>query len=154
MLTSAKSSSNCDAQSQSVKKCGGKRCGCCTQRCGCCTHIEESTSVTFESGTVFNVKSNMDCNSSNVIYVITCMGCNGQYIGETGDVLRNRIRVHRQHVNDANTRQLRVSEHIALCSKMEPKFKVFPFYKLGHNDTAMRREKEQFFIRKFRPTLN
>ena len=124
MLTSANSSSDCDLQSKSIKKCGGKR-------CGCCIHVNESTSVTFESGTVFSVKSNMDCNSSNLIYVITCMGCNGHYIGETGDVLRNRIRVHRQHVNDANTRQLSVSEHIALCSKEEPKFKVFPFYKLG-----------------------
>ncbi len=145
-LTNAKFSSNVDGPSF-VKKCGDKR-------CKCCSHIRESNNIKFEIGVLFHVKSDMNCNSSNLIYVITCTGCNGQYIGETGDILRNRVRVHRQHVNDPNTRQLIVSEHIDNCAKTEPKFYVFPFLKLNNNDTILRREKEQFFIRKFKPTLN
>ena len=146
LLTAAKFTRGQDSPAY-VTKCGDKR-------CKCCTHIQRSNSVKFESGMRFEVKTNMDCNSSNLIYVITCAGCNGQYIGETGDVLRNRVRVHRQHINDANTRQLKVSEHIDKCSNKEPKFWIFPFYKLSNSDTTFRREKEQFFIRKAKPTLN
>ena len=146
LLTCAKFSSDFEEPSY-VTKCGDKR-------CKCCIHINNATSVKFESGTIFHVKSNMNCNSSNLIYVITCMGCNKQYIGETGDILRNRVRVHRQHIRDPNTRQLRVSEHIDMCAPAEPKFEIFPFYKGQTKDIMLRREKEQYFIRKFRPSLN
>ena len=77
-----------------------------------------------------------------------------QYVGETGDILRNRIRVHRQHVRDKNVRVLHVSEHISTCSKTEPYFSVFPFYKLSNDNVTYRREKEQYFIEKFKPSLN
>jgi len=145
MLTTAEFSST--ARSYAVRKCGDKR-------CKCCNHIREASTITVETGQQFQVKSNMDCNSANLLYILTCNGCDQQYVGETGDTLRNRIRVHRQQIRDASTRMLRVSEHIDNCAKTEPQFSVFPFYKLPCEDVLYRREKEQYFIRKFKPSLN
>ena len=49
----------------------------------------------------FTLKSPMSCGSCNLIYVVVCFGCNGEYIGETGtnkQKLRDRVRVYRQHI--------------------------------------------------------
>ena len=58
----------------------------------------------------------MNCTSTNLIYVITCAGRGHNYIGETGDVLRNRVTVHKQQIRDPHTRMLGVSKHIDECA--------------------------------------
>ncbi len=136
-----------DLTTNKVTKCGDKQ-------SKCCLHIVETRIVTFNNGKQFDVKYNMNCNSKELIYVITCRGCNQQYIGETGDTLRNRTRVHRQQINDIKTRQISLSEHIDKCSSIDIKFTIFPFYKLPNSDTVSRREKEKYFIKLFQPRLN
>jgi hypothetical protein len=146
MLTTAKFSRN-QMSAHKVTKCGNKR-------CKCCDNITESETISLENGQTFQVRANMNCNSSNLLYIITCNGCKKQYIGETGDILRNRMRVHRQQIRDKNTRMLNVSEHIDQCAKVFPYFSVFPFYKFTTDNVVFRHEKEQYFIRKYKPTLN
>ena len=76
----------------------------------------------------------MDCTTINVIYCIKCNGCKKDYIGQTGYQLKkklktkNRITVHRQQINNAETRQISLSEHLENCSKENNKFMVIPFY--------------------------
>ena len=70
----------------------------------------------------------MSCETKNLIYVITCHGCNEFYIGETSTTLRVRIRVHKQQMNHAEYRQIKLSEHLDICGKKQ--FSVFPFYKI------------------------
>lgn len=131
-----------------VVKCGGKT-------CGCCAHIVVTKKVKFENDFEFEIRNDMDCDSKNVIYVIKCSGCTKTYIGQTGDKLRNRVRVHRQHVNDSRYRILRVSQHIADCTTRVPAFYITPFYKMGSGTTDIEREcKELFFIKRFKPSLN
>ena len=38
---------------------------------------------------IFEIKDEMTCISKNMVYCITCAGCNKYYIGQTGDCLRN-----------------------------------------------------------------
>ena len=147
LLTSAKFNLSGQSDNTGVRKCTDKR-------CKCCPHMKVGKTCIFENGTTFEIKSNMDCNSKCLLYVITCSGCNGQYIGETGDVLRNRVRVHRQHIRDPKTRILNVSEHIATCSNDTLNFTIVPFYKMNTDCTITRREKEDYFIKKFNPSLN
>ena len=58
----------------------------------------------------------ISCNVKNLIYVIRCMGCQEEYIGETGDILRHRMPVHRQQIRNANVRMMYVSGRIPVCS--------------------------------------
>ena len=71
----------------------------------------------------------MSCDSSNLIDVLVCSGCYGEYIGETGinqQKLRDRVRVSRQHIRQPEYQQLKVEEHLRNCLNGE--FKIFPFF--------------------------
>ena len=84
----------------------------------------------------------MNCTSTNLIYVITCAGCGHNYIGETGDVLRNRVTVHKQQIRDPHIRMLGVSKHIDECAVgLTPQFTIFQV--LQESQPLRGHEKEQ-----------
>ena len=74
-----------------VSQCGDKR-------CECCKHLLLSDHYVFkEVNYKFTLKTPMTCDSANLIYVLICSGCNGEYIGETGinkQKLRDKVRVY------------------------------------------------------------
>ena len=130
----------------SVKKCN-------RPNCGTCIHLLEGNSYTFKNNQTFKVKENMSCDTANLIYVIRCAGCNEDYIGQTGNQLRARIRVHKQQIRNPNYRCIPLSAHIDACAeKCTPKFSIFPFYKTENE--CERKVKENFFIEKYKPKLN
>ena len=82
----------------------------------------------------------------NLIYVITCAGCGHNYIGEMGDVLRNRGTVHKQQIRDPHTRMLGVSKYIDDCAAgLTPQLTIFPFYKILSPSEGMRRKQREIF---------
>lgn len=129
---------------------------CPDKRCGTCDYLITGESYTFKgSATPFRVKMSMNCGTQNVLYVLECQGCMENYIGQTSDMLRSRMRVHKQQIKTPQYRKIPVSKHIADCAgEMEIPFKVFPFYKIIHPDKTFRDVKELSFINKFRPLLN
>ena len=44
--------------------------------------------------------------------------------------------------------------HLEQCSLTNPKFSIFPFYKLHNNDVSARLSKEKYYIKIFNPKLN
>jgi len=106
---------------------------CTDKRCKTCPYMPIVSSLSFHStGKVFYLRNEFTCTSRNLIYCITCKGCNKQYIGETGDILRNRMTLHRQQIREPKYCVLHVSEHIAKCAKRTPiQFEIIPFYKLA-----------------------
>ena len=132
--------------SPSVSKCNDPR-------CALCKYILEGSSLKIKDK-LFHIKESMDCTIQNVIYVLICNGCNEFYIGQTGDKLRNRRTVHDQQIRDPSTRQIPLSAHIDNCSKKDPKYLIFPFYKCHSNSVSARLSKERYFINIFKPKLN
>ena len=63
------------------------------------------------------VHENMSCDVKNVIYVMKCRGCGEEYIGETGNLLRQRVLIDNQQIRDPSTRMLKVREHISYCPR-------------------------------------
>ena len=83
------------------------------------------------------------------------MGCKEQYIGESGDTLRHRTTIHQQQIMHPHYRQLCVSKLISLCAiAKDPMFKICPIFKLYRSDELFRKEKEQYFISKYKASLN
>ena len=119
---------------------------CNDKKCMCCQHLIIGTTFKYmtQNGTEkrFEVKSNMNCGSMDVIYAIQCRGCNLFYVGQTGDTLRARI--------------LHVSNHIATCAEqLSPLFYAMPILKLPPNCSKLHREqKEKQCIKYLGPTLN
>ena len=123
-------------------------------RCMCCSDIKETNSVHFpEVNRTFYIKSTMTCVSKNLIYKLTCLGCNLSYIGETGDELKNRTNGHRSGIMNEN--KLEVDIHIYRCTRhLQKKFEVIPFYKVKEDSISLRKAKESHFIASFKPELN
>ena len=68
---------------------------------------------------------------------------------------RKRVTIHNQQIRDPRTRMLRVSGHIDECaSHLNPKYYIFPFYKMYLESTTLRRAKEKLFINSLKPKLN
>ena len=133
---------------------GVMRCRC--PRCKTCPHIRETTTIKFKNVEQdFKIKTKMSCLSKNLLYSIICRGCYREYIGQTGDSLRNRVTVHRQQINHPELRQIDLSGHLADCAKhLTTKFDIIPFYKIREDKESLRKTMENYFINKFRPELN
>ena len=73
---------------------------------------------------------------------IICNGCNENYIGESGDSLRHRAAVHRNHILLKHNRNLVVSNRIYHCAKEKLlMFKICPFYTLQCEEEVFQKEK-------------
>ena len=133
---------------------GVSKCG--EPRCKCCSIIIEGNKVDFETPSgikTFNIRKNMNCKSTNVIYKMICGICKKFYNGQTGDVFRHRLTVHRQQINDSRYCVLCVSKHITSCGGGH--FSDIPFFQLSPDANRLDREsKEAMFINLFHPCLN
>ena len=72
-----------------------------TQRgCVCCARMEEMTDTvkSTRTGREYRVKRHYDCQSSWVVYVVTCLDCQVQYIGQTIQTMVGRHYGHRNEV--------------------------------------------------------
>lgn len=129
---------------------------CQKPRCATCLYLLEGQQFKFKDGRNFNIHSPMTCESSNLIYDITCSGCGEHYIGQTGDTLRHRMTVHRQQIRETRYHCTAVSGHLRNCTKnIFPNFTVCPIYKFYNDTTEKEREtKEKHFISLFKPELN
>ena len=125
---------------------------CNDKRCGLCKFINIGTQLTLSNGKIIRPNSDFNCGSENLIYCVVCDNCNETYIGQTGNSLRERFRVHRQQIRDPTVRQIDLSEHLDICSR--GKYKVFPFYKMNEQNEYKRLARETHFIKIFEPKLN
>ena len=105
----------------------------------------------------------VSCNSSNVIYLVTCRKCCLQYVGETAQLLRERIRHHNyctRHPDKDHTCRI-LSEHFSQGLCKGATFTVHIMEKLHGNGrdaegtidpaiTAVRRKKETDWMLKLR----
>ena len=66
---------------------------CDSDRCKRCPYLTTSAMIMINN-TTFEIRSPFDCDSDCVIYVITCTNCNLHYVGETKNLLRNRLSLH------------------------------------------------------------
>ena len=70
------------------------------------------------------------------------------------DIYINRVTLHNQHIRHGNLRMILVSGQLASCWNSDPKYFIFPFYKMKTNSIEDRKEKEKQFINKFTTELN
>lgn len=145
LLTKAKFLSTAEIQETKVKKCGDSR-------CGTCAHLVTGNHIILKSGKRMFTNSDITCKSKNLIYCIICGHCKEFYIGQTGNTLCERVRIHRQQIRDPAVRQIPLSEHLDVCANGN--FTVFPFYKVDSHSITKRLSKELRMIDLFNPKLN
>ena len=94
----------------------------------------------FLATTVFPIKVNGNCNSKNLIYLITCQICNIQYVGETGGPLRDRLNNHRSDVR--TKKQTAIGIHFNLENHCFEDLKIIPIDFLDVENITARRNLE------------
>ena len=101
----------------------------------------------------FRIQTEMDCNSSNIIYMIQCDSCDIQYIGQTKRSLRHRFNNHRFDILNSRNTVIGIHFNQLRCSYEDCKITpVFQCPKLATEDltTKKRIEIEQYFIGLFK----
>ena len=100
----------------------------------------------------FFLKKSLNCESSNLIYVVIYQGCKEENIGETGSLVKEQINIYRQNIRQVQYQQLAILEH--LHTSGDGKFHVFPFFMILQENKSLRKSYEDYFICKFKPLLN
>jgi len=72
---------------------------CKTENCEYCPKLNKSGRIkSSHTGRSYVSKHNVTCNSSNIIYCITCKKCGKQYVGQTKRRLKDRCVQHFYHI--------------------------------------------------------
>jgi hypothetical protein len=137
---------------------------CNADRCKTCDSLSEvdnfSSTVT---GLTYAIGSRLTCDSSNIIYLAQCNGegCSKQYIGETGNRLRDRMNQHRSAIMNSRPMDSALADHIQFHvdhddasfaqANLETIFFIVPIEQIAtlassSETQAHRRERESFWI--------
>ena len=94
----------------------------------------------------YKIKENMYCNSTNLIYLITCTKCQKQYVGETGRSIRDRVNDHRSDI----TRKIDtpIGLHFNTTEHKIFHLKIIPIEKIHYENNNYRKIREKFWINK------
>ncbi len=129
---------------------GSRECG---RPCVMCQNIRICHQIRItSSGEIFKIRHYLDCNSKNIIYVITCGDCKYQYVGETKRKLAHRTMLHRHDI--AHDKPTLVANHFNhICDPSN--FTICPIFKCPELEneeltTIKRRSIESYFIKRFK----
>ena len=120
--------------------CGDKRCNTC--RLG----TFGSTVYVSAMHKTFIIKHRITCKTSNVIYCVTCKKCQDQYIGETNNEIHNRQAGHLSDIR-LNKPGLPYVSHFQRCGIEN--YTITGVEKVRQNNTAIRKERENFYKQLF-----
>ena len=66
---------------------------CGNRQCQVCKYLEPGKR--FRTGKSYTINYELDCNSSNVVYLLSCKVCHAQYVGSTTTKFRLRFNNHK-----------------------------------------------------------
>ena len=125
--------------------------------CHTCNSVIVRSTVTSNSTKfVFKIRQDLNCSSSNVIYLVQCKECDKQYIGETKRSLRCRVNNHRYDI--LNNRKSSIAHHFNSGRCTFEDFQIIPIFKcprLSNEEerTKYRKNIERYFIKAFKTYL-
>ena len=87
--------------------------------CRYCPRINHTGHIVSKTtGQQFPTMTNINCQSSNIIYLVTCSNCGIQYVGQTKNCLLTRFQGH--HFDIKNQNDTTVSQHYNKCPSSHP----------------------------------
>ena len=89
-----------------------RTCQCSSNRCQICNFLSQGISFNSHiTSKEFSTSFNLDCNSSNIVYLNSCKKCNTQYVGSSTSKFRTRFS------NDKS----RITSHVSLNTGQKKK---------------------------------
>jgi len=119
---------------------------CHHSRCDCCNFIRcSSTFASTITGQEFHINTSMNCNSYNIIYLITCNKCYKQYVGETSRKLKDRLNDHKSNIS--TNKKTAIAIHFHTVPHKLKHLSIIPIEQLTNNNKENRLEKEKYWIK-------
>ena len=117
-------------------------------KCPICPFVKEGRYVK-STATNYTVEVNrqVNCQTKNIVYCITCAKCNIQYIGESERTLQERFSEHRGYVVNEKVNKT-TGEHYNSKGHKVSDMHITILEKIFSSDTAFRKEREKFHIMK------
>lgn len=109
------------------------------KNCVTCAVLYETKTFISRQGGNFQIRGDITCTTKGVIYIMDCLDCNKQYVGETGGELRVRHRGHRQEIRNNNTP---LGKHFNSCKN----FRLMGIEHIFNNKKSVREERELKWI--------
>ena len=79
--------------------------------CQCCKQLNKTKAFSSKTtNKTFDIRHNLNCKSSRVIYLLDCQKCGSQYVGKSETPFNIRLNNHRKDVNNVQA-TLSVSKH-------------------------------------------
>ena len=127
----------------------------CGKNCATCPYISDglTTYTSFSTNETRHIKSNLTCDTKNLIYMIQCNRCNLQYVGETKRRLKDRFNEHRRTIDNPNTKSkpTTVAQHfLSSPNHTANDMQLIPIEKVFSNRDSIRKAREAFLILKGR----
>ena len=121
--------------------------------CSICPFVSEGKIVksTATNHTV-EINKQVNCQTKNILYCITCERCTVQYIGETERSLQDRFSEHKGYAINQKTNKT-TGEHFSQKGHRVSDMKVTILEKIFSSDPAIRKERERYFIVKMNTKL-
>jgi hypothetical protein len=118
---------------------------CNARGCRCCSALTLGSSCFgWASKCSYDIVGKFNCNSKNIIYVISCEFCHKQYVGQTNQSLKNRLNNHRSNIN-CNI-PTAVGLHFNQPGHKISHLKIMPIYLLNTDAKLERLMKEKSFM--------
>ena len=138
--------------SASTRRAGFKRCG--RSRCPMCPFTGEAADgrkvvkeVTISStDTTLTLQHSMTCQTSNCIYLLTCVKDGKQYVGETGRTVAKRFSEHRDSMHQPATNKPVGQHYQEAGHRLEADAVMLPIIHLKTSNVWVRKAMERKFI--------
>jgi len=121
-----------------VKKCNHPLCQCCT------SIIESNCFQSTRTGHTFPIETNMNCNSFNVIYLITCLKCKLQYVGETYRKLKDRLNDHKSNIR--TNKETAIGIHFRSALHNIKHLQIQPILQINTESHTDRLQQEKYWM--------
>ena len=121
----------------------------CRYDCLTCPYVQTGKAVTSSASSYkHEIETQVDCQTSNVVYCLTCSKCKEQYIGETEKTLAIRFGQHRGYVRNKEL-QKATGAHFNQAGHQMADMKITILEKVKSTDPQLRKIRESHYIQKF-----
>lgn len=129
---------------------------CQKPRCKCCAMVEEKNCFSSSANSKsFSIRGEgpLSCISDNLIYLVTCSRCKIQYVGQTKNLLRERMSGHRSKLSERDPKLYLYKHFHAKNGHVMTDFKVTVIEKIPKDPDTTKNEqlllaREKFWIYK------
>ena len=120
----------------------------CRYDCLTCPYAQPSKTIK-ATATNFqhDIQGSVDCQTQNVVYVITCSKCKEQYVGQTERTLSMRFSEHRGYVYTKKLDKA-TGHHFNQAAHSLSDMRVSVLEKVHSKDPHMRETRESIYINK------